>query len=418
MLRSRLRMRGGGSSNPMMVIEPNARMYDGILTTSGTQLTYGMRMPYYIGADASDLTMALTNWYMNISGLTALETTITNDWLIVGMSIQAPNGNVQQINFGGSASRTVTAGETLVFSDKIAPLTGYTKFTRGEKYWVKMIMEVTTTGHSFPRNVSSRNSTGITGAQWHRYNKAATTSSSIYTAGIFTATGTAFSNTGQGCTPMMFGTPINMNQKFFLAIGDSISNGANDATSPTEFGYGSISRAAVNNNTNPYPCLNIARSTQGSDMFALPLWRNLIKYCNVAFEGYGVNDQLASRAHATFTANLEAGYVILRANGIKKIIRNKLSPYTTSTDSWATEVNQTVRAGWGTPTTGYMDLTAAWVATNLGTLFEYYNPRTTWFGTDPYKWPANGTNDGVHPAPALHDSDVANTRAIMDSVTL
>lgn len=378
----------GGST---MVIEPNARMYDGILTTSGTQLTYGMRMPYYIGADAIDLTMALTNWYMNVSGLTALETTITNDWTIVGMSIEAPNGNVKQIFFNGSLNRTVTAAEPLILSDKITPLTGYSKFTRGEKYWVKMIIEVATTGHSFPRNVSSRNSTGITGAQWHRYNNVATTSSSIYTAGVFTSTGTAFANTGQGCTPMMLGTPVNPNGKFFLVIGDSISNGANDSTSPAEFGYGSISRAASNNNVNPYPCLNLARATQGSDMFALPLWRQFIKYCNIAFEGYGVNDHLAATPFATFTANVEAGYAILRANGIKKIIRNRLSPYTTSTDGFISEANQTVRAGWGTPTTGYMDMAAAWVASKLGTVIDYYNQRLTWFGTNTYKYPVPST---------------------------
>jgi hypothetical protein len=127
----------------------------------------------------------------------------------------------------------------------------------------------------------------------------------------------------------------------------------------------------------------------------------LAKYCSNVICGYGGNDLIAGNSLVTILANLAT--FANKFSG-KPFYQTTLSPYTTSTDLWATTINQTavasesvrvslnnaIRQGLGAPISGYIE-----TADNSES------------ARDSGKWKVTGsangyTSDGIHGNAALN----------------
>lgn len=123
---------------------------------------------------------------------------------------------------------------------------------------------------------------------------------------------------------------------------------------------------------------------------------------NVIWE-YGVNDIIGSRTFAQLRDDTISTVTELKNAG-KRVFGCTLTPYTTSTDSWATTANQTHASGFGSG--GVREQYNDWLVANSLDLF------TGTFDVRPYcddgtgKWVVTGaanyaTTDGIHPSTAM-----------------
>lgn len=421
----RLRARGGaGASSILRVAETNGRIANALLTLSDARINIVIRMPCILGQDMSILQIDFYNFYFNATG--NIITNLSNDYFITDLALEDNTSTSVPIYFGGSRSKTITAGAANVRSDKILPSSfSLSKFSRGEQYWIKGKLNVASTGHSFP-NVQSRSTTGITGAQWHRYDPAATTPSSTDTYGAYTATGTALNSLGSGMTPILIGTPVDSTVPAYIAGGDSITY-SNADTATGVGGIGFTTRSMYNGGTNPVPCLNLSRAGTRLDILINNTqWRGYMALGTDYVEGWGVNslykvgssgigaDGSTGESLATFQTKLLTHYADVRTLGIKRIHRRDFFPYTTSTDAWATVALQTAVANWAVG--GYRDQFKTWVRTQMqaGVINNFIEMTSCRDATDTDKWVASGTADGQHPAASIHTSSIPEMRKIID----
>jgi hypothetical protein len=178
--------------------------------------------------------------------------------------------------------------------------------------------------------------------------------------------------------------------------------------------------------TNPIPGLNMGKEGSATSwMLNYVRWRIFVTYCNRCIEEYATND-LAGGASpatplATIESNLSAIWTILRAQGVQKIIRTKLLDWTTSTDNWETEANQTQAAQWQSGSG--VDTINNWLSSQVGVSPgpDYFVPMVSMRGVNPYNWIVNGTldyatADGIHPAPAFHEALAGEVRTAIAAV--
>lgn len=122
------------------------------------------------------------------------------------------------------------------------------------------------------------------------------------------------------------------------------------------------------------------------------LLTNYLKYFKYGLDEYGGNQFNIPASQAIWAQ--------MYAAGIKYIIRTSLIPRTTSTDSWQTELNQTIVTGWG-PSSGADTFEQGLKALVSPTLA--YIDHTSIRGTTHWVFVVNGvafyaTNDGQHPS--------------------
>lgn len=197
-------------------------------------------------------------------------------------------------------------------------------------------------------------------------------------------------------------------------IGDSKAVGEGDQSISTKGSNGWIRQAleSVGGNNVPYTMLAVSASRAAYDTPALsPLKRQVLRYHTHVVIEYPSNDINAGTALATIQT-----YITNLCNEIKainspygapiKICVNKVTPRSSSTDSWATTVNQTVLANFGTGS--LRDQYNQWLDTQAGTLFDYLFDPNLYCEADPVSGGANygkfivngtanyATNDGVH----------------------
>jgi len=391
---------------PLRVVTTLNRVLSGAESRS-THTHQAIRWPYVMGCDASSLTVSNQGWFL---GQTSYSTTGGN-LTIVSMSLTSPGGVVVPVTYGGLRSRTFARTDTDIKSDDIAASAfSLPQFTRGEIYWLKAIISVPTGGETIP--FAALATGDVLGSQVGWYTPANTTISSTDVAGTYTVTGTALDVRTNGYRPMILGRPL-VDGPSFLCLGDSIGEQTNDSASGGVFGRGFIQRAMrTSSNTNPLPCINLARSgTTAAMAIGSTLWHPYMAYAKVAIEQYGTND-LGTSASAgsatTLQGRLTTLWSTLRAGGLQSIIRTQLLPRATSTDSFATTANQTINTGWGAG--GQSDLMNQWFATKLAdtTINHLLSAASQRDSVDPFKWRVNGTggfitSDGTHPTAAGHE---------------
>lgn len=200
---------------------------------------------------------------------------------------------------------------------------------------------------------------------------------------------------------LIVGVPDNAAARAVAIIGDSIADGTGDTASYTTGVIGYIERGLGID----VPNAKFSRGgtklsnwgTRGYSQLAM-----IGRYFTDAIIELGINDVGAADSLATMQANFEKISAPLQAMGVK-VHGATLTPYTTSTDSWATTANQTVTANEAVRV-AYND----WLRTmplNIASVIEAADIAET--SRNSGKWKVTGaanyaTGDGVHPSSAMH----------------
>jgi hypothetical protein len=318
------------------------------------------------------------------------------------------NGQTVQATFSGQQIGSIPSGAVAYDSDPIpASAFGLSQFPANTPFWVREYREVPVGGYiarygSAAGMTGERQMTGATGL-----------ASQLLATGAMT--GGTDAQMYYGPTAIMGDVPC----VALVNIGDSINNGANEA-SPTpnqdgSAGGGYIMRAAFNVGGSPLPVLNMAANGTQVQQFVSANTKRLalIKACNItiANDNFGTNDiGTGGRTGAQVWTDRQTAWASLRANGITTIIGESILVRTTSTDSFVTATNQTVNTNYETGGTG-----RSVVNTNLRSTVGQSGGVDILFDTDkmvrdatfPDKWRFNGvasawTDDGTHPVSATH----------------
>ncbi|WP_018502992.1 SGNH/GDSL hydrolase family protein [Parafrankia discariae] len=236
---------------------------------------------------------------------------------------------------------------------------------------------------------------------------------------ITTATASTVTGDGSpGYAPVaILGVPAQANTPVVYLCGDSIMNGTgDDFVLGSEFGGWGV-RLLTDNPAAPtrylYAHLRSARgSSRGMFQYG-PGWQRrlaLAAGCTHVIDNWATNDVAAPRTFALMQADALARWTALARMGLI-VYASTCVPRTTSTDSWATEANQTPAANFGpnsawsaynawvrtvpSPLTGVIDAAAATADVATGTV-----------------WRASYTADGTHPTAAAHIAIAQSVQAV------
>jgi hypothetical protein len=433
MLRSRMRMRGGsggGATEIWRVADTNSNIPNSVVSPAShaTRWSYLNRFPVVIGSDDKDgLRFAFTNQYQKSDGTIG---TINAPYTIDEMAIEAPDGTTARITFGGANGRVIpTSGGNEFLSDILAPISGG-EFSVGDVYWVKLSHTHPSATGEAPNHSSAHDTTGITGAQVIRYNRSAVTYNAILSTGVFTITsGSDYNSTTRGLRPIVIGrtTTDYISVGFF---GDSISEYSADTAGVVGvYGRGYLMRAAANNGTRPIAALNFSRASTGTSLLTgTTFWKAFLKYVTFPVENYGVNN---FNINNTFT-QIKDAKALIRADfataGLTRSAMGDFFPYTTTTDTYLTYPNQTIKSN-TIPDSfdSYQDaleVEAAALLTSgeINHFMPHLAARGAATNADPnyYKWVVDGatanyaTSDGLHPSSLIHTNSIPEARRILD----
>lgn len=384
-----------------------------------------IRWPYVLGSgDLSELRLLLDNWRLSYSTNTMINA--GNTLPIQGASLEI-GGVIRPITFGGQQSVTLADGANDVLSDGLMPTDfSLSTFAQGTTALVKLLVMFDSASASFLCNSSAR-AVSQSGARVAWFDPTVTTSSDVYAAGQWTATGTAVTTRSNGYVPKLVGRHTSVNAKVWLSVGDSISQGTGDSGSTNRVaGLGWMSRAMRDTSDKDASQVAYMSMAVHGSASTLPVadarYATLAKYATHAVVMYGTNDMGNNGTGtplATLQSRLTAVYSLLRTNGINKILAGHLLPRTTSTDSWATEANQTYSGGTGGwDSTGIPSQTNAWLTAQVGSLVDGVQHWPSIRSTDDLKFITTGTanyatTDGTHPTTVSYGLMAGDVRAQM-----
>lgn len=395
------------------VVTQNRTMSSAETRTGKTRVFF--RWPIVFACDVTSVIYSFNNWYSSNAG----EVAVANGYSIEACSLEI-GSEVTPITFSGGRTKALLSGESDIQSDEVA-----IAVSKGTAGWVKGIVSVPVSGNLIP--FCARVTTDVAGSQAAWYDPAVTTPSSVDVPGEFTVTGTAAETRVTTVCPIVLGRPT-ASTISFIAVGDSIGEGAGDSSAAGIHGKGFVQRAmhaAGSDTQDLYPCMNFCRT--GNDtpdsIGANTRWREFIQYATHAIEEYGTNDLGSSGTGdvTTIQNNISTLWGILRTGGIQKIIRSELMPRTSSASTnWISEADQTVNTNWGAGEKS--EQMNAWFASQIGSGVDYVvTSSLVRDPTVPQKWITNGTNDyptadGTHPAPATSEFAAVALRSVIASL--
>lgn len=333
------------------------------VTSAGTQLNVRGRSYFFIGSgDMSRLRLSFTSWLLAAANITLY----TDDYTIVKVTIEKDGAtslaNTCQVTFGtlsgtpGSRTALITAGSTDQQSDDILPSAfGLTKFTVGDKYWIRSEVSVASAGLHLPKGPILNTLGGeISG----------TIDPATFVGGAVDSWGAMAFTSGFGSyqslyVPIVLGSFVTGDPPTYLACGDSLVVGQNDT-----FGLlqGGIQRAWFDSNgtSNPLGGLKAALGGSTADMWNVTNSTKpqaYMKYAKYLVEEFGANEYLTSPGTAVATAMAKSSVIYTKwlASESKvtgSILRSKLTPRANSTQSISTltsaSTTVTVTIGSGT----------------------------------------------------------------------
>lgn len=349
---------------------------------------------FYTRATTSSLQVRFACWYENISASNAEAAPGSN--CVVKASVEYPTGTCTPLLFSGSSSVTITAGSD-VLSDALS-----ISIPNNTKAFIREYMT----------NASGLIYTDQVG-DWTTGDRI-----NVGVSGIADQTVTCTAVTlvaGSMSLPLAIVGQVPGSQPSVCILGDSIADGTADVYSGSSGDLGIIARSIGPT----FGYINMGVNSDASSRFNASHTQRakLLSYCSSAISEYGHNNFAADgESLATMEASLATLYTTLTANliGAKTIIQTTILPWTTSTDSWATTVNQTT-SGFQASVAGYnTDLLAA----SVGPPGGFYNTSSVLgTGTNNSLWIVSPsppyTADGVHPQPVgyalIQSSGIINT---------
>lgn len=384
-----------------------------------------IRCPIIIGSGAVDsLVLSDMGYWRDVGGIVNAPNSMT----IVSAAIE--NGVTSAPVYKG-ASRTwvVTPGMHDSQSDLFyASSLGLSNFAVGSVLWLKM--EVSFSATTQQMLISNRLTTQLAGTQCGLFDPGSTTLvNGVDGVGAFTVSGTALSNQSFFYAPMVLGYfTSSIIPKVLFFSGDSISAGTGDGSFPAG-GGGFCQRAVYNGGTDPIASINTAKGSStgaGANSATNDVVFKWSDYCTIGYDENGTNDFSSTGTGVTPAQMItitQLAATKMQGFGVLKRIRSKLLMITSSTDSWATDANQTITGSWGPG--GNIDTfnnsLASLVPAYYDVIVNLNAPRSL---TNAYKWASVGsgqslsTIDGIHPTAAYHALMAADLRATIDAIMM
>lgn len=394
---------------PLAIVATNGHvMSSATATTAKRQMI--SRTPFIIGRNCSSLVFSFANW-VTVDGSISPASVGGGATTILKFAIEQDSpAKTVPITFAGQRTKNLAWPDNDIQSDPLYPAAfGLSQFSRDQKFWIR-ITAICAASVSFPLVVS-----GGTGLLSGLYDPANDIDQVDATGVMSMPTGaTVFTTFGSVYGPVaILGRPLGPGLSV-IAFGDSIGDGTNDTVNPlpTVAGFGFISRATMDAGvaSNSIACLKMTRSGATLALFtANPLAMRYLRYANVLLETLLTND-VGTAGTANVTA-LEAAETSLwstaRAAGVKRILRTKLLPRTTSSN-WQNAAGQTYVSGWGVGEAA-AQLNAwfdAMVAAGWLDAAPPLNEARDTSVPDALKWVSTGvtnyaTTGGLHPQPVL-----------------
>lgn len=374
----------------------------GGVSVIATDITRGKtyRTRHFIGGrDVTEIKLAFGGYY---TGIADGEHNLGNAYTVEA-AIEIPSLNAtHRVTFdGGSNTGTVVDGAGIYISDALLPAAfGLATFPANEQIWIRRSVAVVN-GENILVAENSAATPAIVGEGAIQYDPSAVVTNQIDATGILTATGGATSYTSRLYPLAILGKTVSAE----LAVGgpgDSIQQYFDDNIGDGVNGSGGwFQRGLVSVNGRHVPYVRMARASERASNYAVSTKRiQLYPYLTHMISNYGVNDLNAGRTPAQILADLRTIWTAAHVAGLQRIEQILVGPWTSSTDTWTTIVNQTNRSA-------NIAVVNANTIANIGangldaTLF--LAPAISDPG-DPTKWAVNGTpsfltNDGLHPSP-------------------
>jgi hypothetical protein len=354
----------------------------------------------------SELQLATSAYYVDISGGTGTTAglEVTTDSYTVEASIEIPSAPTPgpiRVTFSASNTGTVPAASGLFLSDAVpASSFGLANIPAGTELYVKLHMVIALNG---VWSINSDVPLVSTNAE-NGYLAPSASTSQVMNAGLLTLPASGASSTVRPPLIGILGKAYGSMPAMIVGQ-TSIANWQNDNQGVGNTSGGFVARAAYSLNGYPLPW---AKLTTGGSTYAALVASGakralMYPYANIFMMDGPTNDVFFSRTLLQIEGDMQTVWGRIKAAvPTAKIVTSNIIPRTTSTDSWATEANQTPRTGF--ELNGIADQFNTWIATQAGTAtFANVDVRSQVKGTDPNKWIAPGeTTDGTHPgSPAL-----------------
>lgn len=348
---------------------------DGVNTITAVSGNNSMntRTSCYSPRDANvvDIVLGFPGFYSTASG----QANFTTSYAVTA-AIEYPAGTFTAVQFSGASSQTVTPGDVIYYSD---PTPVY--IPAGTQFWVKLY--VTWTGGLVAFPLASFGVCG-TSSEWMDYGVGLTDQTQTTTTFTPDLANPPF-NQGTGFMPQVLAR-TSTRVPVVGMLGDSITQGSGDQTDPT---WGATSWARGLRGV--IPAVNVGRfAEQASNYLSNPRGRSSVlrdSITHLVF-AYGRNDFDSSVSSATMLTRMQNTLNPYLARGVKCYVAT-VTPRTTSTDSWITEVNQTVHnAGFEAQRVAYnAAIRANWASYGLSGIFDFARVMDP---TDSGKWIVTG----------------------------
>lgn len=281
--------------------------------------------------------LVFPNWYLaDFTGNTFGKELAVPGTATITAAIEYPVGNFTQVKFGGSTSSTVASGGMLT-SDP-CPIT----IPDGEFFFVRTFY---TNASGVPSHGYFNISTSYDGFHSEALTYAALGLSDQTMGGTVIDSGSTGGGSinGGGYTYGPCAILSQTTKPSFLLIGDSRCEGQYDSYNGDATGnVGEIARSVGQ----AYAYINCGRGNgSAAQMVATHTNRVLLAaYVSHVISEFGGADLRAGASAATVLGNLQTIWGYFTG---KFVYQSTITPFTTSTDSWATTVNQTQATGSG-----------------------------------------------------------------------
>lgn len=418
----------------MRVVATGGRIGYTFYTPAAGNTAFRHRTPHKLGGPVSEIQVGFMDWMYTDKTETANtdnDVTISAAWLE-----RASTGQVVPLMFAGSRQLVLPMNSTAPYwlSDPV-PSSAWTGSApaRDEVFWLHAMGRIPE-GGKLPVGTPATYSGGADStlkAKFVVFPPAHDPGTMDGAGGVPVITGS--SSRTEGLPLVFLGRYTGPGHLAVIGIGDSVLHGSGDTGNPTASiaGYGFFNRAALDDQgANTIAMFNLTRHGQTAaawvDTNKQKRQTSFLQFANVVVEEYGTNDLAAAGSGdpATILGRLDKIWTAARGAGVQKIIRTKLMPRTTSTDSWATLENQTPNTGWeagGKRDTINAGLQAALADGRIDALVD-----TLAIVGDPAdsgRWLTNGsskytTTDGTHVSPAGNALLAAPLRSALLSLTV
>lgn len=329
----------------------------------------------------SSIRLVFANWYVKSSA--TIGENLPGASATFQAAIEYPSGTIAAVvNFGGAATGTAADGETLV-SDAVA-----VNIPLGASFFVRTFVS-STAGILYRSGSGGLNNivgTPVSGEAW---TFGVTTPNLVNTPGPF-----ANQQTGIYFGPTAI---IGLTSKptLFIAGDSRQNNGVSYDTTSDGFGLtGEFGRSFGVS----LGALNAGCASERAQTLALTpaLYAKrlaLAQYCSHIVSGYGINDITGAGGSARTAAQLLADLQTIWAQfGGKPVYQSTIAPKSSSTDSWATTVNQTTDAT-NSERTAFND-SIRYMPPPLSGYFEVADQMES--ARNSGIWKAAYTSDGIH----------------------